>query len=326
MVGFFGQLRSMCKRKRIVKKSSGIISFLVVSMMSLHAMELIDLTEVSLIDDYGSLTKDTCDIIQQQTQTFLNPVFINPAGAYLDAIQSSLKLDQLSRSFCALSEKSKREVMRTMSLQLMYLHAITLCFPPEIVKDHIILSLLDGNTNATEQFYTMPFVQAFDLYHEIKTGLSDDRQPVGDLYAESKQVRDLVLKLQKTPWYYSQPIIDFEDNEEIGLLSGDIKNRYLGGKKILVLPDNAHNKCTPKKLCAYGWMFGGIGLGMFGCLEAIFAIVGAVAGSGAAFACHPMSLLASGSFSVTSTLIPFCYSNVRDGCNSLHRHSQEITI
>ncbi len=309
-----------------MEKRIGIISFLVVSIMSLHAMELIDLTELSLIDNYGSLTKDTCDIIQQQRQTLANPVFINPAGAYLDAIQSSLKLDQLSRSFSTLSEQHKCEVMRTMSLQLLYLHAIALCFPPEIVKKHIILSLLDGNANAVEQFYTMPFVQAFDLYHEIKEGLSDDTQPVGDLYAESKHVRDLVLKLQKNSWYYAHPVINFEDNEEIGLLPGDIKSMYLGGKKILVLPDDEHNECTPKKLCISALIAGGGGLVIFGGVSAVFAIIEACTKSAIIGPCSPLVLgmNAGASFGVVS--FSFCMLFSCGACNKLRKHSQQVII
>jgi len=308
-----------------VKKNISIVSFIAMSMMSLHAMELIDLTQLPLIDDYGSLTEDTFDIIQQQKQTFSNPVFINPAGAYLDAVQSSLKLDQLHKSFCSLSERSKREVMRTMSLQLLHLHAVALCLPPEIVKDHIILSLLDGNTDAAEQFYNVPFVQAFDLYHEIKEGLSDDTQSIGDLYAQSKQIRDLVLKLHKKPWYYSQPIINFEDNEEIGLLPDDIKSRYLGGKKILVLKEGKRNSVTPKEVCIGALISSGIGMVLFGGSSAVFAIVGACSTTGAKLACSSMVLgvTAGASGGVSSLFFVFMLCA---GCESLRRHAQEITI
>jgi len=315
-----------------MKKSIGIVSFtMLICTSSLYAMELVELENVSKkslsINGYESLTENAFDMIQEQKKVFSNPVVINLAYAYLDAVHASLKLDQISRAFCALPAISKREVMSIMSIQLLHLHALVLCFPPEIVN-HIIFCMLNGEKEALEYFYALPFTDAFDLYHEIKTKLADDTKPVGPLYAKSQQVRDLILKVQKKPWYYSRPIVDFENKGEIDLLSGDIKNMYLHDKQILVLPDDEHNRCTQKNLCTQALISGGLGLGSFGALSAVFGMLGAcgACGTPAGIACSPFVLVTNSVASFGSGGFFFCMLYGGEGCRSLYHHSQEVTI
>jgi len=187
--------------------------------MSLHAMELVELTNVSKklpsINEHELLTESIFSDIEDQQQEQSKSVIIISAPEYLEAVHSSLKLDESYNAFRALSDGAKQTVLRTMSVQLLYLHAIAFCLPPEVVKDHIICTLLDDEEEAVKNFYNLPFAQAFNVYHIIKLNLADKSLPVGPLYAQSPQVHELVMKLQKNPWYYSQPIISFEDNEEI---------------------------------------------------------------------------------------------------------------
>src|SRR5262249_16946321 len=119
---------------------------------------------------------------------------------------------------------------------------------PEIVKEHIIRHMLDDEEEAVKQFYALPFTQAFSLYHGIKVKLKDGTKPVGPLFAKSEKVREFILDLQKNPWYYYQPIVNFEDKEEIDSLPEDVRNIYLQGKEIFVLPDAQHNNCVPRTL------------------------------------------------------------------------------
>jgi len=256
-----------------VKRSISIISLIVISAMSLSAMEF-ESTELSKksssINGYGSLADNMFSDIENQQQEQSKSVIIISAPEYLEKVHSSLKLDEWCKSFCTLSDGAKRRVVRTMSTQLLYLHAIALCLPPEIVKDHIILALLDDENDAVKNFYDLPFVQAFDLYYDIKSSLADDTIPVGPLYAKSPQVRELILKLQKNPWYYSQPIMSFEDNEA---LPDDIKKMYLRGKEILVLPDDEHNGCAQKKLCAGAFASVVVGTVLFGGFSTLLALI-----------------------------------------------------
>jgi hypothetical protein len=312
-----------------VKKNISIISFVAISMLSLHAMEL-EVASLSKkspsINGYGSLSANVFDDIEDQQQEQSKSVMIMSAPEYLEKVHSSLKLDEWCNAFRTLSEGAKRIVVRTMSTQLLYLHAIVFCLPPEVVKDHIISALLDGEEEAVKIFYGLPFGPAFDVYHDIKSRLADDSLPIGPLYAKSPEVRALILKVQKNPWYYSQPVVNFEDNAEIGLLPDDIKSMYLRGKEILVLPDDEHNECTSKKLCIIALIAGGLGTGLFGGASALGASISAC-GCLPFNPCDPITLGVNLAFSYGGvTCCVFCGNFGRAGYESLCVHSQKVTI
>lgn len=313
-----------------MNKNISIAVFIVLTrVLSLSAME-IELTNLSKkspsLNSYGSLTENTFDMIQNQKQMLSKLMVSNPVHAYFDELHSSLKLDQLRESFSALPEEGKCKAMKAMSTQLLYLHALALCLPPEIVRNHIVYCMLDEEKEAVEQFYDLPVLYAFDLYHEIKMGLADDTMPVGPLYAKSSQVRGLILELQKDPWYYFHSIVSPEKKEEIDAVSEDIKNMYLHDKTILVLPDDEHNECTPKKLCIVALTASSIGLGTFGIFSAFYASLGACCWCGAKWAFSYPILPMNLSMSFAGAGIYSCLLGLCDGCCSLRHHSQEITI
>lgn len=304
-----------------MKRNISIISLIVISMLSIHAMEL-ELTELSKkslsINEYESLADNMFSDIEDQQQEQSKSVMIMSAPEYLEKVHS-LKLDEWGKSFRALSEGAKRKVMRIMSTQLLYLHALAFCLPPEVVKDHIICALLDGENDAVKNFYDLPFGPAFELYHDIKSSLPDKSLPVGLLYAKSPQVRELILGLQKNPWYYFQPIISLEDNEEIGLLSDDMKNMYLAGKKISVISDETRDFFTPKTLCL-ATLFGcGMGLVSWGIAE---GMVSCCFGGGV---CTPISLKVGGGMVPSVGLITGA-SFLGVGYCDLRYRSQQVTI
>lgn len=296
----------------------------------LSAMELVELTNLSKksasINDYGLLTENTLDIIQKQKTALSNPVLFDSVQSYFNAIHSSLALDQWYQAFSTLSETCKRKAMKIMSTQLLYLHVVALCLPPEIVKNHIIFFLLDGYKEAVEQFYTVSFVQAFDVYHEIKIELTDDTKPVGPLYAQSQKMRDLIFKMQKNPWYYSLPIVEFEDKQEIAELPEDIKNIYLGGKSIFILPDEQHNFCTPNKICRGTLISSCTGLGSFGLMSGAGAAVGACNGCGPQLACVPIFLKINVGMSCAFGCAVPCFTLLLTSYRKLQEYSEYITI
>lgn len=306
-----------------MKRSISIISLFVMTMISLHAMELVELTELSKkssSNGYGSLADNIFGDINDQQQEQSKSVIIISAPAYLEAVHASLKLDEWYNAFRALSEGAKRTVLRTMSTQLLYLHAIAFCLPPEIVQDHIICALLDGEEDAVKNFYALPFGPAFDVYHDIKSNLADDSLPVGPLYAKSPQVRELILKLQKNPWYYSQPVISLEDNEEMGLLSDDMKNMYLAGKTISVVSNETLNSLRPKQLCLFSSFVCAIGLvsmgvtgGIMSCFMSDKTLI-------------VPTLLKVGAIVLPSTGLIGCGSVLCVGHSDLRNRSQQVTI
>lgn len=218
------------------KYTPGFLAISCVLPLSAMEFELTNLSQrSSSINGYGSLTENIFSTIQEQKRELSKSLLVNPVRAYLDEFHASFKLDQVYKSFAALPEKCKRAAMRTMSLQLLYAHALALCLPPEIIKNHIIRLMLDDEGDAVEQFYTLSsFTQAFDVYHEIKTSKKNDDHSIGSVFAKYCKARDLISKALTNSWYSYVPIISQEDIAKIESLDAHIKNSFLHERGIFV--------------------------------------------------------------------------------------------
>jgi len=253
--------------------------------------------------------------IENQQQELSKGVVVNPAAAYLEAVHSSLKLDELHKSFCALSEKSKRTVLRTMSTQLLYLHAIALCLPPEIVKDHIVFYMFDGEKKAIEkavnQFYVLPVIQAFDVYHTIQVELIDDTKPISPLYAASQEERNAILI--KAPRFSSVVRVNVETKKLLDEMPDELKV-YVKDKKVIVLGEFDRDLYDPKQL-TFGVMENGCiavssGALVFGVLEGFWALVAC----GPNLACSPTILIIDAALSGATGAACCGISSLRCSC------------
>ncbi len=232
-----------------------IFTVIATCITSLQAMEIAQ-------EQSPLLTENTLDIIHKQQHALYRPV---------KQISSphSLPLSEIRKYFCALSDDCKHTIIKTMSTPLLLLSCVAICLPPELVKEHICLPMMDGEIMpdlkqeemdnlkkqfdiAAEQFYTTPIGQAFDLYQAIKIWLADDTKPIGPVYAMS-QVEQRALLGVKLSWYYSAPIINGENEELLNGLSDELKQMYLQDKNPVVLKDK-RNLC--KAIGAGSCVFG----------------------------------------------------------------------
>ncbi len=254
----------------------------------------------------------------------------------------SFSLENIRKQFCAMSDDYKRAVMKTMSTQLLLLSCVAIYLPPELVKN-ICLSMMDGKVAsdltqekidmlrekidmAAEVFYTMSIGQAFDLYYGIKIKLKDKTKPIGLLYIASESERNVVLGL-KSSWYYAQPVINFNDKEKIDLLSDDLKQTYLQGQEIFVLPDDAHNAWAPTTLGRNILIGTGAGVGTLGVMSALGALIAVSCGCPvSSILCNPgflgANLSITGLFALAT---PFCGLH-DDECCGVCRHSHHMTL
>lgn len=312
-----------------MNKSMSRVAFVVaLCTQPLFAMELelIDFSKQLVLSDEESFTENIFDTIQEQQIALLQSTEDNSAQTYYNDLYSLLTLDRLPEKFNRLSEKCKREVLQTISTPLLYLHVLAVNLPPDIIKNHIIFCMLDHEEEAVEKFYALPLMRALDIYHTIKSELINDAVRVGPLYAQSSQVRDLILKLQKEPWYYSSSIVNFESKEKIDLLPEELKNTYLHGKKILVLPTNDFATCIPKKIGETALLWCSMGACLFGSVSAIWTVGGLIVGSGYGMACNPLVLSMNSGVSFGFSGVWSCIFCAQKGWQDLCDHSEHMTL
>ncbi len=310
--------------KRII---SALICIKVMCVPLLYAMEVIeleDISNVSSIHHYESLSEDIFNDIEEQKQALYGSI------TDYNTLLTSSSLHQMSQCFYALSDDSKRIVINNMpaclfkSKNLSLLLSAMMLLPPEVIQ-YVCLHMLDGEKDASEQFYVLPFVQALDRYYQIKIGLADDAKPVGPLYLKPEQVCDLaLLRMHEKPWYLPISFVSFDDNKEINSLDETTKNLYLAGKELFVLPEgDGYTLCTKNNLYSIA-LASGIGLCAFSLGSGIGATVGALSSGVGSVLCNPAFVVING---VASCVLGISASY---GCscitgNGVHRY-QRIRI
>lgn len=279
-----------------MKRNIGI-TFIATAIISVYAMELVELTELSKksssMNGYGSLTEDTFDIIQEQKKALNESVTSIQTND--NTMLSFLSLHTMCQSFKTMSEDDIRLAIKNLpthlfkSKKLLLLLSAVMILLPEVTH-YICLHMLDGEKDAADLFFTLPFLQAFDLYHEIKKTKMNDNQTIGSLYVKYYDARDLILKAQESPWYSYVPLMPPEDKEKIDLLDADIKNSFLQEQEIFLTdkefgPGEKLRHCLamalPKPLCMVV-----TGVGFASCVFTfVFGLTAAI--GGIKIACNP---------------------------------------
>lgn len=239
-----------------MQKRTRLLSFIaVIYMLSVHAMEIDieiekqKLSHVLPICDYGTLTEGIAHGIKQQQQTLQCPSF------------DSFSLQEMSAHFHDMSDDDKCNAIKHIpayvcaSKILSLLYGMVMLLPSEIIENHICLLMMDGENksdlsqeqidkqkeivkNAATQLYTLSFLHAFDVYHEIKMAQLDDTQSIGSLYLTYLQKRDLVRELQSISSVVTRTKYDSWWKETVNSLDDDLKKTFLSNKNIFVLPGN----------------------------------------------------------------------------------------
>lgn len=288
----------------------------VMCVMSLYAMDT--------VNSYVSLAETTFSDIRDQHQVIYQKV---DSGETDYSALFSLSLCKMCEHSCTMSDYDKHLAINGMpahffmSENVLLLLGSVMILPQELVKDYICLFLFDGHKAAAEQFYTDPIEQAFDLYHAIRVGLSDDSKPIGPLYVASQSERDAILSVKKL-WYYSLPIIDSEEKKLLNAVSDRLKRTYLQGREVIILP---HDVCTLKQVFNTILISGGMTLLSFGGIAGVVSLMGMFFGTPLATASNYIALITD------AACTGFCGScgclcMATKGLCDLYYHSERIII
>lgn len=229
-----------------------LISILITHALSLNAMDINNeeqtlSTSLSTTSyGYGALTKNIFHSIEQQRHAV--------SRASHEPV-SSLSLKKMNSRFYHMSDECKDNAMKKISARskiLSLLYGMVMTLPPEIVKN-ICLLMMDGeyDPNLSEEeskewrktiqesanaLYSQPFLSAFEVYHEIKTTQADSKRPIGLMYFKYQKDRELIRELKNLSFPVTRSHYNHILDEKINLLDSDIKNTFLQGKNINVLP------------------------------------------------------------------------------------------
>jgi len=237
---------------------------------------------------------------------------------YRNEICHKLKFLEVGKQFRNLSDNGRRDVLKGMSPSLLLLHGIVTLLPEEIMENHILFFMLDGDKTAAEKFCNKSVGGAFQLYHKIKNSIGDANEPIGPLYALKKKELEFVLNIIRF-CHRLFPIAAASKKSEINqLLSDEMKRNYVKGKRVVILPDDQDNYCTPEEI--------GKRLACMICAGAIFSgLLAAYAGllvgiddadKGLFISLAPVAIFSSFGF-VSACL---------EGMQSLYDHSQILTL
>jgi len=176
---------------------------------------------------------------------------------YFENILPTLKVFQIGKSYHDLPAECRGKMICHMSPKVRMLHRVMLWLPEEKIKKQIFMYMLDGDEESANIFCEMPVLQAFELYHEIKRSLGDEKRPIGPLFKLAQEERNFIFNQcnQLNLWHgnYISPVISIEDQQKIHELDEDLQ-QYFVGKEVHVLDDKEMGEYRGRNaiICCFG--------------------------------------------------------------------------